>query len=83
MILYDYKRDYEIHIKPCKKLNLGTCINIFVSIILYGIALLLGLGLFFMFIKKFAQYVEFVIQCIISNFQLIIEIIDVVHTYLS
>ncbi len=32
MILYDYKKNYEIHIKPFEKINLGGCINFFVSI---------------------------------------------------
>ena len=32
MILYDYKKNYEIHIKPFEKVNLGGCINFFVSI---------------------------------------------------
>ena len=32
MILYDYKKDYELRIKPCKNNNLGTCVNISTSI---------------------------------------------------
>ena len=32
MTLYDYKKKYELHIKPCKKRNIGKCINISYSI---------------------------------------------------
>ena len=37
MILYDYKKKYEIHIKPCQKINMAKYINIIALIFFYGI----------------------------------------------
>ena len=83
MILYDYKRDYEIHIRPCKKRNIGSCINISVSIFLYGIVIIVGLVLFGFLIVVFQDYIRPFVQFIIDNFQLIIQVIDIFYLYLG
>jgi hypothetical protein len=80
MVLYDYKKKYELHIRPCGKQNLGTCVNISTSVILYGTALILGFSLFIAFINIFKQYVKPLVEIVIKNFKSIIQIIDMIYT---
>ena len=80
MILYDYKKKYELHIRPCGKKNLGNCVNISTSIILYGTALIIGFFLFIAFMNIFKQYVKPLVEIVIKNFKSIIQIIDMIYT---
>ena len=40
LALYDYKRDYKLHIWPCKKKNCGPCLNIGISLIFYPVIII-------------------------------------------
>ena len=82
MILYDYKKDYELHIKPCKNRNLGTCVNISTSIFLYGLIIIIG---FYLFIGLFALFVLYILplcEFIDDNFDFILQILDIIYSYL-
>ena len=83
MTLYDYKKDYEIHIKPCKKINLGKFINFVSSIFLYGIVFLLGFIIFAFAMGTFVKYIKPLVEFIINNFENIIQIFDMLYTSLS
>ena len=83
MTLYDYKKVYEIHIKPCKKINLGKFINFVSSIFLYGIVFLLGFIIFAFAMGTFVKYIKPLVEFIINNFENIIQIFDMLYTSLS
>ena len=80
MILYDYKKKYELRIRPCVKQNFGNCVNISTSIILYGTALIAGFFLFIAFMSIFKQYVKPLVEIVIKNFKNIIQLIDMIYT---
>ena len=79
MILYDYKRDYELRIKPCKNINLGTSVNILTSILLYGLVLLLGFILFISIMTTFDNYFKRLCELIDENFELIMKMFDLIY----
>ena len=79
MILYDYKTKYEIHIRPCKKLNMGTCISVLASIILYGTVVILGFVLFAFAIHILDRYVGQLVNLIIEYFSEIIQILELFY----
>jgi hypothetical protein len=81
MILYDYKRKYEIHIRPCKKTNFAIFINIFVTIILNAIVFILGFVLCLTIISLFNLYIQPLIYFIIENFDKIIALIDFFYSW--
>ena len=74
MILYDYKKKNEIHIRPCKKKDLANCINNSISIIGYIILIFLGLNVFGWIIIIFQEYIVDILQFIIDFY---IEIVDI------
>ena len=75
MTLYDYKKEYELHIRPCKKLNLAKCINITISVILY-ILLFFSTFLFFgMVIWLIDDYIYDFVKFIVENAKNIIQIL--------
>ena len=80
MILYDYKKKYELRIRPCVKQNFGNCVNISTSIILYGTALIAGFFLFIAFMSIFKKYVKPLVEIVIKNFKNIIQLIDMIYT---
>ena len=75
MILYDYKMKYEIHIYPCKKRNLGICINIFVSLFFYSLICLLLIPLIFQVSIIFLEYISPIVNFIQDNFKIILQFI--------
>ena len=80
MILYDYKKKYEIHIDPCKKRNLGTCINISVSIFFYSIIIILGIIIFDGIDKMMNNFIKPIILFIKENIELILQLIGQIYS---
>ena len=79
MILYDYQKDYELRIKPCKNRNLGTIVNILTTIFLYGAVFILGILLFHFFISLFDQYLKPLCELIDEQFDLIMKMLDLIY----
>ena len=79
MILYDYKKDYELRIKPCKNRNLGTIVNISTTIFLYGSVFILGIILFLGIMGIFKQYLQPLCELIDQQFDLIMKMLDLIY----
>ena len=81
MLLYDYKKKFEIHIKPCKKANLTTCIDWSVSIIVNFIAFVLGIiiSLYLLIIFSSGNNIEKFVKIVSKNYKYIKEIFDAIY----
>ena len=75
LALYDYKRDYKLHIRPCKNKNSGPCLNIAISLIFYPVIIILGLVLFSGVIVLLDEYIIEFVKFIIENAKDIIKIL--------
>ena len=76
MLLYDYKKKFEIPIKACKICNLSCLINFFVSLISIIIILSFGLLFFTYAFELFSDYITPIISFIIDNYEIIIRVLD-------
>ncbi len=81
MLLYDYKKKFEIHIKPCKKANLTTCIDWSVSIIVNFIAFVLGIIISMLLIGIFFDKNNIItfVKIVSENYEYIKEIFDTLY----
>ena len=69
--LYDYKKDYKLHIWPCKTKNSGPYLNITVSLIFYPVIILLGLFLFSGVVYFLDDYVVDFVKWLIDNYKIL------------
>ena len=81
MILYDYKKNYEIHINPCKKINFAIFINIFITILLSATVFILGLILCVTIISLFDKYIQPLIQFVIENIEFIFSLFELFYSW--
>ena len=83
MMLYDYKKKYEKHIKPCPKINIAKYINILVFIILYAIIVILGVAVLGIILELLLEYIRPVVQFIVNHFEKIMQIINLIYLLFS
>ena len=76
MLLYDYKKKFEIRIKACKICNFACLINFFVSLISIIVLLSFGLLFFTYAFELFEKYIEPLIDFIQDNYEIILRVID-------
>ena len=81
MILYDYKKTYEIHIKPCPKRNIATFIKFFVTFILNIIVLILGLALCALILGVIQKYIQPLVVFIVNNFDYITILANYLYSF--
>ena len=76
MMLYDYKRTFEIHIKPCEKKNCATFISVIVNICLNVVVVILGIVICVLIIELFNKYLEPFVNFVIEKFDVFVVILD-------
>ena len=81
MLLYDYKKKFEIYIKPCKKENLSTYIDWSVPIILNLIVFVLGIIMSYILktIFFYKQNIETFVSIVSEYYEYIKEIFDALY----
>ncbi len=67
IILYDYKKQKKIFIRPCKKRNISKFINFFISFISFFFIFIFGLLDIIFFFNFLAKYITPLGQFIIQN----------------
>ena len=73
--LYDYKRDYKLHIWPCKHKNCGPCLNIGISLIFYPVIIILGIFLFAFVVYLLDEFVVDFVKFTIKYVKIILKIL--------
>lgn len=78
MSLYDYKKKYKIHFPFCKRGDFSLCLKLVINIVGYILIIILGVILFFGVLALFVEYIQPLVEFIIDQFDLVVEIMDLV-----
>ena len=77
MVLYDYKRKYELKFPGCKKGNMTLCFKLVLLIVGWLFIVVLGLIILLFFLVLFVRGIVGICKFIVENFVLAVEIMNI------